>query len=236
MTEQEKRLKRAAEQASAKRAEAERQQAEADKRRKEEEDQAAKTMDDAKLSLAGHRKALFDKVYNVAPDDATYSPDGSAITLHGVRLSMRDPQASKGFLDIWRGDLFEIVAETDVRIDQKGVVLASASLWFCDAIDLGEFGWFQFSFRHSALVARPSRGLPNYEPFHLHANAKDTAQALSATHVVSVGAFDKVGGKEFVDGWLNAFSSALDGSPPSCPQDGRVFWRRGSHLPQARKS
>ncbi len=134
----------------------------------------------------------------------------------------------------WSAPVFDVVlvGSVSVRIpaDRYQYEGRSHSLWYCDAQEVTQFGWYETSFMISPLVKKQGR----QDPFAL---SPDKAAAKALSNVVAeyqvawplteipLGDVD-----EFLDRWANWFAEAAQGKlrhPSRMPErDAEGSWRR----------
>lgn len=136
-------------------------------------------------------------------------------------------------VEYWDGP-FEVIAYADVTVTQWRSVGGTwvgrgHSLWFCDARDVGQFGWFELAFINSAF----SGTRPSVEPYAC--SPAESEYALSnvvGTKQVAwpVTEIDRADPGEFIERWLGWFADAASSELhrpsqlPEIPCDGT--WRR----------
>lgn len=151
----------------------------------------------------------------------------------GTLTLLRPKQASRDPWK-WHAPAFQVIAFSQLVLrmqGSRGYEGRSHSLWFCDAMDAGQFGWFETAFMH---MARMQRSSP-VEPFALdpgEAAAKAIGSGMNEFQVawpftpLQIGALE-----DFIDRWANWFADAAEGRlahPSSMPERQPVegTWRR----------
>jgi hypothetical protein len=150
----------------------------------------------------------------------------------GLSHPVAQPQPDWGG---WQPPAIDLVSHATITIvfppDRFGYEGRSHSLWYCDAKQEGDYGWFETAFMHTPMTHRQSHG---QDPFALspgNASAKALWSGMAEYQVawpftrLVVGELD-----ELVDRWLGWFAAAAQGAlrhPSTMPErqpDGS--WRR----------
>ena len=133
----------------------------------------------------------------------------------------------------WQAPAFEVIAHASLALTipetYHGYVGRSHSLWFCDAIEAGNYRWYETSFMISPMMSRSSKRDPfALEPGEEAAKALWNGMAEFQTAwpftPLTVGDLD-----EFIDrwaGWLALASSGNLQHPMSMPERQANNWRR----------
>ena len=129
---------------------------------------------------------------------------------------------------------FDVIAYTTISIrmpaDSHGYTGRSHSLWFCNAVELDVFRWYETAFmRISGEYQRDEA------PFSMSPGGRDVALALSVLHTHQVAwpftPIDQGDEEEFVERWIEWFAKAVQGElryPSSMPEKNpQGSWRRG---------
>ena len=134
----------------------------------------------------------------------------------------------------WPGEsCFDVIASSQISVlmpDTGRYRGRSHSLWYCDAHEEGQFGWFELAFMHSPLLGRVSL----INPFALrpgHESGQALASATAKWQVAwPVQPVTETSGHEFINRWASCFADAIDRSlyspsyMPEIPTEGT--WRR----------
>ncbi|VTU41411.1 Serine/threonine-protein kinase PrkC (plasmid) [Variovorax sp. PBS-H4] len=140
-----------------------------------------------------------------------------------VKLGVSNPVTA----DPWSGP-FDVVAEAVVSLTlpathgKQGWRGRNHSLWFCDPVEKGSYGWYEVGF--TALFAAQSE----FEPFSLPPTESAIAfqNAIGTTQLGwGPGELDRSDLSEFVERWIGWFASGLQEAlyrPHVMPESGKV--------------
>jgi serine/threonine-protein kinase len=160
-------------------------------------------------------ETLRDRTAAAAPE--CVPADGAAwpLALRGARLA---PDPARDAASASWGDYapeFEVIsyASLDLVIpeDTWGYVGRSHSLWYCDAVERGTFGWYETAFMIRPMMGRKTTGEPvAREP------GEDAGGAVSRVMTVWQVAWpfmpvDPSNMDEFIERWLGWFADAAQG-------------------------
>ena len=133
----------------------------------------------------------------------------------------------------WTAPAFEVIAHAALGVtvpeNRFGYVGRSHSLWYCDAIEEGRFGWYETAFMISPMIARTSKRNPfALDPGEEAAKALWNGMAEFQTawpfSPLIVGELE-----EFIDRWATWLALASEGGlhqPGSMPERPSNNWRR----------
>jgi eukaryotic-like serine/threonine-protein kinase len=143
-------------------------------------------------------------------------------------------QASSNPWGNWEPPKFDVIAYASVAVriptNPYGYEGRSHSLWFCDAHEAGQYGWFEAAFMISPMIPKSARMAPfamdlgEWAAKALWAGMAEFQMAWPFAPIV-VGDFD-----DFVDRWIGWFADGAQGrlnTPSSMPErDAQGSWRR----------
>ena len=219
------RLRRAIQQHRGDEAQAEREHQREECRRRELDRQAANLLNEAKRALEPFRSGLLNAISQQDLREAGRTVSRDTVNLHGVELSVLEPNRSDGFSPEWAAQLFKVCAVSQVILGRaEENTLMAASLWYCDAEQAEMYRWYQIAFTTSALV--PNRR--QVEPFSLDPSHQDAPLSLVAMHTVAPLSFEAVNEEAFTARWTALFASALEGHLDDWPASGKIAWRQGN--------
>jgi serine/threonine-protein kinase len=189
----------------------------------------------AELSHQGLVAQLAEALEAAAP--AGDVPRGAvpawSLRLGDASLSVSRPKQTASDSWRWTPPAFEVIAfsQLNLRMSSKlGYEGRSHSLWFCDAVTAGQFGWFETAFMHMPLLARSS----SIDPFALDPGepaAKAVGAGMNEFQVawpftpLILGELD-----DFIGRWAEWLAAASEGRlshPSSMPErQPEGSWRR----------
>lgn len=189
----------------------------------------------ARRGFNGLSEALREAITHAAPAarltegrDGAWSLQLAEATLSMSRLTPTGPDPWR-----WEPPAFEVIAHASLTIsipqDRYGYSGRAHSLWFCDAVDEGAYGWFETAFMICPMIPRRS----TVDPFALDPG-EDAAKAVwngmaefqtawPFTPLV-LGELD-----DFIDRWATWFAVASTGGlqhPSTMPEHPANNWRR----------
>jgi eukaryotic-like serine/threonine-protein kinase len=195
-------------------------------------------MDASLRSFPGISESLRSAIENAASAARVSRSGGSAwtATLGGATIRMTEPVRNGS--PSWAGPHavppFDVIASASLpitvppsRIGYRG---RSHSLWYCDAVEVGRYGWYETAFMVMALLAQSTAEAP----FQLGAG-EPAARALLPglmENQVTWPFTELIAGDfaEFVDRWGGWFAQAANGTlgyPSTLPErDPGGSWRR----------
>ena len=135
------------------------------------------------------------------------------VTLEGGTLSLTSPEPTSA--DPWSrhfAPAFEVIASASIEVQQavganryRG---RSHSLWYCDAVDVGAFDWYETAFMFNPIGRG---GSPATEPFALapgEASGKAVAPVVAEHQVAWPFTVVKAEEQDFVNRWTSWFAEA----------------------------
>ena len=129
------------------------------------------------MMLENMSMKLYETILSSASAaEATRPAVGWTIKLGKASLSVGTAAATSPNPWLWEEPVFDVVAHTKISINipvRNNYQGRSHSLWFCDALEEGQYQWFETSFMVTPII--PQRGLIN--PFALDPG-EEAAQAL----------------------------------------------------------
>lgn len=202
--------------------------------RRSEETRRINLRSAARSSYQSVSEALRTSITDAAPA-ATVQIDntgGWVARLGGATLDFAPMQPeSRNEWNHW-GNGFDVIAYATVSLSLPPNSFnydgRSHSLWFCDVVEEGEYGWYEVAFMDGAVMARASRWYP-YALRPGEASAKALSRALTEFDVarpfkrLTLGDLD-----EFLEFWMDTFGDAANGEVPhpnQLPEMDRGSWR-----------
>lgn len=189
----------------------------------------------AELSYQGLVAQLAEALESAAPA-AEVSRAGVkawSIWLGSASLTVHRPNQASSDPWKWSAPAFEVVAYSQLTLrvpSNRGYEGRSHSMWFCDAVTRGQFGWFETAFMHMPLMARSS----SIDPFALdpgEAAAKALGTGMNEFQVawpftpLTLGELD-----DFIGRWADWLAEGAEGRlahPSSMPErQPEGSWRR----------
>ena len=129
---------------------------------------------------------------------------------------------------------FDLVSYSSITIrtrpESHGYEGRSHSLWYCDAVDVGVFRWYETAFMFNPSINKRCR----LEPFALHPGRKANEALAPVMSTIQVAwpftPIDQGDEREFIERWMKWFADAAQGnlhSPRQMPErDPHGSWRR----------
>lgn len=150
---------------------------------------------------------------------------GWQATLGDAALAMAGPEQTQDDPWAWEAPAFEVVAHSSIAVSiprtQHDYEGRSHSLWYCDAVTVGQFRWYETAFMVSAWIAR--QGI--MDPFALDPGTKSAKAVGSGMNEFQVAwPFTELDGDsldDFVERWIAWFAEAAMGQ-----------LNRPSHMPE----
>ncbi|MDK9640948.1 serine/threonine-protein kinase [Propionibacterium freudenreichii] len=201
---------------------------------REEEDSRARIFEAAMWSFKSFSEPLLQAITDNAPIARIDVGAGRGkmkfvAELAGVRLGISEPEKSS----TWDGP-FDVIAFANIAINlgaqsRRGWEGRSHSLWFCDAVEKGRFGWYEMAFMGSPLMNSGH----SIEPFSCSPQEATIAfQSVIGTMQLAwpVEELDRADPSDFFDRWLGWFADAAEhrlDRPSTMPEKQTTrFWRR----------
>jgi hypothetical protein len=189
----------------------------------------------ARRSFEGLSDALREAITNAATaarlaraTDGAWSLQLGPATLRLSRLTPTGPDPWR-----WEPPAFQVVAHASLAIsipqDPYGYAGRAHSLWFCDALDEGAYGWFETAFMITPMIPRRSAvdafALdPGEEAAKAVWNGMAEFQTAWPFIPLVLGELD-----DFIDRWATWFAAASAGGlqhPSTMPERPASNWRR----------
>lgn len=186
--------------------------------------QFQKKVDDATRMLETVASTMEQEITDNVPTAVFQNYVGSAAPRFEVELGAATLRFER-VQPIEHGDLsFKVIAASSLSVTfgrpGRDWVGRSHSLWFCDAHEPGQFGWYELAFMESTF----NSARPPVEPFAC--SPYESEHALS--HVIGtrqvawpVTALDRADPEEFIDRWFGWFADAANGElrrPTTMPE------------------
>jgi serine/threonine-protein kinase len=165
------------------------------------------------------KSAIVDAAPTATLDRAYRDRGGWILSLNGALLVLAPvEQVPPDPWGPWGRPNIEVIAQSHIRIEvpenQYHYEGRSHSLWFCDAIEKGQFGWYETAFMTNAVMPERSRSFP-----YSLSPSKEAAMALSnvmSEHDVARPFVQLIPGElgDFIDFWASLFAEAANGGVP----------------------
>jgi hypothetical protein len=207
-------------------------------REQTEQERRAELATAAQAQLKAVSAELLDVLTLEAPAaTVTHMPGrGWKSTLGHASIGLSQPvSAAKGDWGGWQPPAIDVISHATISIiipaNRYGWAGRSHSLWYCDAKQEGEYGWFETAFMNTPMLHQAPGG---QDPFAL-TPGEQSAKALwagMAEYQVAWPFTRLVVGEleELVDRWLGWFAAAAEGSlqrPSTMPERApEGSWRR----------
>lgn len=176
--------------------------------------------DDAPSSSIEAPQLPFEKTPNGLKLRPATNQDLLKVSLQGATLKVSGPIQTN---TQWEGT-FEVIAHASVSVerrvaDRSGWAGRSHSLWYCDAITKGEYGWYELAF-----MSGPFNGQPMIVPYACDPRSGERAfQGVIGNEQIawSITEIDRDDPEEFVDRWVEWLALAASGTlsrPSTMPE------------------
>jgi hypothetical protein len=207
-------------------------------RQRTEQERRAELATAAHAQLKAISAELLDVLTTEAPAAAvTHMPArGWKATLEAAAIGLSQPAAQpQPDWGGWQAPAIDVISHATISIvfspDRFGYEGRSHSLWYCDAKQEGEYGWFETAFMHTPLTRRQANGQDPFALLPSEASAKALWSGMAEYQVAWPFTRLVVGElEELVDRWLGWFAAATQGAlhrPSTMAEQQPVgSWRR----------